>query len=110
MRIDEFTSKPTNNLDYDLLDDVMVFMRNDPTFYRRKYFPAISDCVDKFKSGENFEISKIMDNVVDAGINSYCKKYDIARKPADIFTLEDRQQLLDKLCSEEMQLIEKGAY
>lgn len=29
------------NLGYDLADDLMFFMNNDPDFYRKKYFPAM---------------------------------------------------------------------
>ena len=52
MRIDEFTNKKDEReLPFSVAEDLMVFMRNDPTFYRKKFYPCMEmdlvmlDCV-----------------------------------------------------------------
>ena len=42
MRLNEFTDIEDKELPFDIVDDTIVFMRNDPMFYRRHYFPAVS--------------------------------------------------------------------
>ena len=39
MRLNEFTDK--EELPFDVVDDTLVFMRNDPVFYRKFYYPAV---------------------------------------------------------------------
>ena len=44
MNIDELLGSKKSGkkeLGYDLKDDLMFFMNNDPDFYRKKYFPAM---------------------------------------------------------------------
>jgi len=109
MKINEFAQPQDTGLDFDIVDDTVVFMRNDPQFYRKKYFPAMSSMADRVRGGKDIDRSAV-GNVVDSGINSYCKKFNIARKPADVFTIEDREAIIEKICSEELKEIEGGAY
>lgn len=109
MRIDELAQNDDMKLPFDVVDDAVVFMRNDPMFYRKQYFPAVSKVADQFRAGKDPDKS-VLGSMVDSGINSYCKKFNIARKPADIFTMEDREAILSKIFSEELKEIEGGAY
>ena len=110
MRIDEFTAKIDTKLPFDLADDVVVFMRNDPVFYRKHYFPAISNLADRFRDKKEINDTSIIGSMVDKGMNTYCKKYKLGRKPADIFTADDRHTLINKITSEELEEIKKGSY
>jgi hypothetical protein len=109
MRIDEFTNRDEMQLPFDVVDDALVFMRNDPQFYRKNYFPVTANMADTVRAGKDIDRKQI-GSMVDSGINSYCKKYNIARKPADVFTLEDREAIIEKICSEELKEIEGGSY
>ena len=42
MRIDELATPQETKLNFDIVDDAVVFMRNDPQFYRKKYYPTVS--------------------------------------------------------------------
>ena len=110
MRIDEFTQNQESEVPYNLVDDVVVFMRNDPTFYRKKYFPAMATIADSINNNKEIDRDSHLNPLVDSAINTYCKKYNIARSPADIFTLEDRGAIMDLLFSEELENIKKGDY
>ena len=48
--------------------------------------------------------------MIDKGISSYCKKYNLAKNPEELFPEEEKDALIDKLFPEEMQEIEKGEY
>jgi hypothetical protein len=110
MKINEFTNTPDTKLPFDLADDVVVFMRNDPVFYRKHYFPAMSSLADKFRAKKEINDTSIIGSIVDKGMNTYCKKYKLGRKPADIFTADDRTSLINRITSEELEEIKKGSY
>ena len=96
-------------LNFDIVDDAVVFMRNDPQFYRKKYYPTVSNMANRVKGGKDPDRS-VLGTMVDSGMNSYCKKYNLGRGPADLFTSEDRNAIIEKICSEELIEIEKGSY
>lgn len=111
MRLDEIGIFPDKKeLDFDLVEDALVFMRNDPMFYRKDYFPTISKMADKQRAGSSYDPDSILEPMVTRGINSYCKKYKLANMPDDIFRQDHRQRLLNKIREEEIKQIEKGDY
>jgi len=111
MKITELTeSNLENNLGFDLIDDVVAFMQNDPQFYRKRYFPACAKLADVHNEGSDMNNTSVLGSMVDRGINAYCKTYNLARKPADLFTLEDRQAIIDRVASEELERIKQGEY
>ena len=110
MKINEFSQNTDTKLPFDLVDDALVFMRNDPVFYRKKYFPTISKVADYQRAGKKPDPNKLIGPMVDSGCNSYCKKFNIAKGPADLFTPNDRQNLISRIYSEECKNIEKGDY
>jgi len=99
-----------NKLGYDIVDDVVVFMRNDPVFYRKHYFPAMAKLADTLNTGKEINRKSQMNPLVDSGINTYCKKFNLPKKPADLFTLDDRSAIMDRIYSEELENIKKGEY
>ena len=52
MRIDEFAHKTDDRLPFDVVDDVAIYMRNDPMFYRKQLFPAIMSMKDRHDAGK----------------------------------------------------------
>ena len=95
---------------FDIVDDTSVYMRNDPEFYRKEYFPAMASMADMHSRGKPVDSHKSLSGLVDKGCTSYCKKYNLARHPDEVYTQEHRDALIDKLFSEEMKLIKKGEY
>jgi hypothetical protein len=99
-----------DDLNYDIVEDVVVFMRNDPMFYRKQYFPAISKMADLTRAGEKCNKHSLLSNMIEQGITEYCRKYKVSEMPDEVFTLEDRHTLMSKIFSEEMEEIQKGEY
>jgi spore coat polysaccharide biosynthesis protein SpsF (cytidylyltransferase family) len=110
MRIDEFTHKDSNELPFDIAEDVAVFMRNDPIFYRQKYYPAVCELKREYDQKKNADGEKHFGRIVDSAMNTYCKKFNVSRQMSDIFTAEDRQNIISKITEEEIENIRKGEY
>lgn len=110
MRIDEFTNKDNFSLPFDLADDTVVFMRNDPIFYRKFYYPAMIELAKHIKSGDKVSANKSILPIVDSGIDQYCKKFDLAKNPTDIFKKEDKEAIIKRILSDEIANIKKGDY
>ena len=111
MRIDEFTDATiAPKFDYDVVDDVTVFMRNDPMFYRKSLFPAVSKMADLHRAGKPVDKHTCLGAVVEKALNAYCKKFQVAEIPDETFTNNDREQIIDRIYSEEMDQIKRGDY
>ena len=110
MRIDEFAQPMDDKLPFDVVDDVTIFMRNDPMFYRREYFPAVSKLADCQRSGKDADPKKYLSAMVEKGCDDYCRKFDLGKSSEDIYTDQDRNNLLQKINSEETENIKKGDY
>ena len=109
VRIVEFQEPVNDKFNFDIVDDASYFMRNDPSFYRKEYFPCMSKIADKHTEGVKVDRTEIM-NMVERGINEYVKKFNLGRSSDDVFKQPDRDALIDKLFSEEMEQIKRGEY
>ena len=98
------------NLPYDVVDDLTIFMRNDPMFYRKQLFPAIMNMKDQHDAGKSRIVpQEAFGPIVDEAMESYCQQYGLGRRDK-IFKLQDRDDVINKLYGEEMKQIECGAY
>jgi len=109
VKIAEFHTPVNTDLNFDIVDDASVYMRNDPQFYRKEYYPTMAKMADLHSSGKSLDRSVVLP-MVEKGIDSYCKKYKLGRASEDIFKQPDRDALIDKLFSEEMEQIKNGEY
>lgn len=111
MKINEFIENDKDQeLPFNVVEDLAIFMRNDPMFYRRHYFPAMAKISDMHERGESIDPVVLMMPVVNQGVNSYCKKFKLGRKSDKIFKKQDKHDAIRKIYSEEMPYIKKGTY
>ena len=111
MKIVEFFDKAIDkDLPFDVVDDITVFMRNDPMFYRKEFFPAVLKLKDLYSKKKTANPHKTFGPMIDRACESYCKRFNINRRPEELMSLEERKALVDKLFSEEMTNIRKGEY
>ena len=109
MRIDEFAHKTDDRLPFDVIDDVAIYMRNDPMFYRKQLFPAIMRMKDLHDAGKQPDPEDCLGEACSNAMESYCNKFNLGRKE-NVFKDEDRGLLIDKLFGEEMTQIRNEAY
>tara|TARA_B110000503_G_C7048579_1_gene371293 strand:- start:353 stop:691 length:339 start_codon:yes stop_codon:yes gene_type:complete len=102
--VEEF--KPT----FDVVDDLHVYMRNDPMFYRKEYFPMVLKMNDAIQSGSKVNTKEMIVPMINKGVHSYCKQFNLARTSSDIFTDKDISAVAEKIYSEELTAIRNGAY
>jgi len=112
VKINEFYQQPLDDskLPFDVVDDIAIFMRNDPMFYRKNFFPAVMDmktCNDK---GQKFDAPAKLMPIINKATESYCKEFKINKRPEELLTAEEKKTLLNKIYSEEMTNIRKGTY
>lgn len=112
MNIDELlpnnNDKKKKDLGYDLMDDLMFFMNNDPQFYRKRYFPTMLR-FDKFcKEGRD---------VSPRGFEKLVKEaYEIYRNKFPVEGLESTldKDICERLChqihEQEKKNCEEGMY
>tara|TARA_B110000503_G_scaffold73229_1_gene113172 strand:- start:189 stop:533 length:345 start_codon:yes stop_codon:yes gene_type:complete len=110
MRIDEFAQPMDDKLPFDVVDDLAIFMRNDPMFYRKTFFPAMADASDKIERGQSVDPAIFIKPVVDKAVKSYCSTFIRNRRSDDVFTEKDKKACVDKISAEEMPNIKKGMY
>ena len=111
VKIVEFFDKPLDtSLPFNVIDDVAIFMRNDPMFYRKSFFPAVMKMKGLHDKGKTINPSKCLGECVSAAMESYCRKFKINKRPDQLMSDEEKDELINKLFSEEMKMIKDGAY
>ena len=110
MKINEFSQNTDTKLPFDIVEDAIVFMRNDPQFYRKQYFPAIAKVADLHRAGKKVNADKALMPMIEKGCDSYVQKYNIGKFSDEVFTQDDRKNLLSRIFAEELNQIENGDY
>jgi hypothetical protein len=106
VKLVEFEKK---EIPFDVVEDVAIYMRNDPMVYRKSLFPAIVRMKDIHDGGKSPVPERCLGEVVDRAMNSYCEKYNLG-SPQNVFKKGDREAIIQKLFSEELTQIRRGAY
>ena len=110
--VKENMMKPTQDFgpNYNIVDDLHVYMRNNQDVYRKQYFPMLCAMQEALKAGKKINAQKIMMPVIKTCVAEYNKKYNLANESSDIFKDEDMKTLCKKIYTEEIPLIKKGVY
>lgn len=106
----EDIEKINEELPFDIVDDMAVFMRNDPMFYRKSFFPAVMRMKDCYENRKKFNAIKEFGPIIEKATVDYCKKFKIERRPNDLMDEEEKRDLIHKLYSEELKQIRNGVY
>jgi hypothetical protein len=111
MKIVEFQNKEDKyDLPFNVAQDLTVFMKNDPMFYRKHYFPCMSRMADMQSKGKEIDFTETMRPIIQRAMEEYCKKFDITSTPQSVFTTEDEDAIIEMIKEEEMPQIESGEY
>lgn len=83
------------DLGFDAEDDILYFMHNDSTFFRKDLYPLMLDIKKAKRNGKDFpDVAPC----VNKAIAMYCKKFDI-NPHHDAFNKEHRKNICDKIIS-----------
>lgn len=72
-------NKIGSELPYDVLDDVVVFMQNDPDFYRSETYPTLVDVQQAINNGGKFSKKQLFP-MIDKAVETYIKKFNIPKR------------------------------
>lgn len=89
---DEILPKP----DYDVPADLLIFMRNDPMFYRKSFFPAI----EQYK--KNKKNTSPLEAMIKNGLGQYCTKFNIPNPPEELLGAGEIQSLISEIIADEL--------
>jgi len=82
--------------DFDVSADLLIFMRNDPMFYRKSFFPAIEQIKTNKKNTAPVE------SMIRNGLTQYCKKFDIPNPAEELIGEGDIKALVAEIIADEM--------
>jgi len=98
-----------SQLPYDIVEDLCIFMKQDPGFYRKTLYPALIDVQASVKKGGKYN-KKSMLPVIETAIIQYIKKFNIKKRPAELLTDSEKMQCITKLLTNEVESLRKGEY
>lgn len=94
-------------LDFDPLDDLAFFIRNDPLYYRKEYYPLVAKLDDYTQAGKKCKDTAFVP-CVNKAVKIYIKKFNISHDATKIFTKDAIQDLAQKMFREELENIKTG--
>ena len=107
MRIDEFTQQQDDSLPFDVVDDIQQYMKNDPAFYRRVYYPTMCKMQECGESGNPKDLVAPMALLA---ARNYVKKYKINKDAEELLNAEEMDDLINRVYEEEMEACNRGEY
>lgn len=111
MGYDDFeieVSAEDQELPFDIAEDLNVFMKNDPMFYRRAYFPTMTKIADQIKKKKEVNFASALSPMIDRALEVYCKKFELPHSTK--LSPSDKENLVNRIRDEEMPNIQKGDY
>lgn len=94
---DEIYPRP----DYDIAEDLTVYIRNDPMFYRKSFFPAF----EEYKKKKD---SKVLEKMIQNGLKNYCSKFEIPFSPNELMNKQEVATLVSTLIKDEIENLDES--
>jgi hypothetical protein len=86
------TTDNKNDLGYDLMDDLVFFMNNDPEFYRKRYYPTMLK-FNKFCKSHRRVAPRGFMNLVSEAYEVYRNKFQVEGLNAKL-----DKEMCEKIC------------
>jgi RNA polymerase-interacting CarD/CdnL/TRCF family regulator len=109
MKLLELANKDDFTLEWNVSHDCHTYMKNDPMFYRKEYYPVMTSISDKFRKGESVDFAETLRPLVKNAMEQYCTKYGLDGSQS-VFTEEDELNIIERIRDEEVKNIEEGEY
>lgn len=109
MRAEDIDLKIGDKLPYNVVEDLCVFMKNNPSFYRKELYPQFVKVQDAVQNGGKFNKKSLLP-LVDSACQRYVKEYDLPKRPQDLLSKEEKLECISKLLTDEMEAFRKKEY
>ena len=113
MFIREFVNtikKDKEELPFDIEDDLVVYMRNDPMFYRKHYYPIVLKMQSAHDSNQSVDAVSLWAPIVKRAVIPYMTKFKIEKNPKDVIDANKIKSIASKIYSDEINNIKNGSY
>jgi hypothetical protein len=107
MKIFEVTNK--EELPFDIVEDMKVFMLNDKDFYRRHYLPTMVELQKKIKTGET-KVGAELNPMILQACKMYNSKYNVKRTPDELLDNTTKKALMASIMKDELGKLRKEDY
>jgi hypothetical protein len=113
MRINEIEDidelDPNAPLPWDMVEDLIAYMKNESGFYRKHLYPMLLNVQEAVANGGEYNKKEFIP-LIDTAIKQYVKKYEIDRRPETIMTPAQKMECVDKLLTDEVENFRTGEY
>lgn len=96
-------------LPYDVVEDMKIFITQDNDFYRKHLFPRLSEVQAAVQKGGKYN-KKMLLPVINAAIPEYIQKFDIKKRVDDLMDDAQKMECITSILKDEMDNLRKGAY
>ena len=98
-----------DQLPYDVVEDLKIYMTQDNDFYRKHLFPRMGEVQAAVQKGGKYN-KKMLLPAVEAAIPMYLKKFDIKKRTEDFMTDEQKMECISSILKDEMDNFREGKY
>lgn len=109
MKINELDQSLDEKLPFDVADDLIVYMRNDPMFYRKHLYPKLVDVQQAVKNGGKYNKKSLLP-IVERAIQEYIVKYKVKKLPEELLNDGEKMDCINRLLDDEKDNFKKGIY
>ena len=109
MKIDDLNLKIGDKLPFNVVEDIVVYMKNDPDFYRKEVFPNLGGVQEAVLSGGKFNKKNLLP-MIEKACESYVQKFDIPKRPADLLSREEKMEAIGILLKGEADAFRNKEY
>ena len=110
MRVSDITDiDPGAPLPWNMVDDLIIFMKNENNFYRRKLYPVLVNVQETLHNGGKFNKRDLIP-IIDEAIKAYINKFEINKRPEDMMSPAEKMECIDKLLNDEKENFRNGEY
>ena len=108
--MNDFTDiDPNGPLPWNMVDDLIVYMKNESNFYRKNLYPMLLNVQETVQNGNKFDKKKMIP-IIDQAIKEYINKFEIKKRPEDLMTPSEKMECITKLLKDESEFFRKGDY
>lgn len=101
--------KEDEKLPFDVSEDLIVFMRNDPMFYRKHLYPKLVDVQEAVRNGGKYNKKDLLP-VIERAIQEYIAKFNVKKLPEDLLNDSEKMDCINRLLIDEKDNFKKGIY
>ena len=98
-----------DKLPFNVVDDLVIYMKNDPQFYRKELFPKMCDVQEVVKKGKKYNKKSLLPTV-EYAIKEYINKFQIKKLPEELCTREEKMMVIDQILKAEIENFRNGEY